>query len=289
MKKKKTSIIITALIVVLVLVVPIPMKGSADGSVKTYQSLTYKVITVNDGESSETSAFFFPNNFKSTDWLLSDEGKDSGDGVTERGGGSGSSEESNGPDSSSGTSGDGSQISGDGGCGDDLSDELEEITEKELDEMYKLPETEFQGRIFGCTFDGKEALRATIIHNMDELDHFINGPKSKYFGDRETQKNDAFLNYAKTLDANFFENRALIVKYYRSQDGRTPTIDAAAVANETIVVGVSLKKPKDGETDFTGCILAVDINKEHLQGVKSCKFLMMPVIPEVGKVPLGGK
>ncbi len=68
--KRKTFIIISAIILVLILVIPMPISPLRDGGTREYVALTYKVVDWNhyygDGKIfDETKIYFFPDNFAS--------------------------------------------------------------------------------------------------------------------------------------------------------------------------------------------------------------------------------
>ena len=68
--KRKTIIIICAIILVLILVVPMPRIQIKDGGTKMYIALTYKIVDWHafyddDKILDKTSVYFFPDNFSS--------------------------------------------------------------------------------------------------------------------------------------------------------------------------------------------------------------------------------
>ena len=73
--KRKTIIIICAIILVLILVVPMPRIQIKDGGTKMYIALTYKIVDWHafyddDKILDKTSVYFFPDNFSSYMELL---------------------------------------------------------------------------------------------------------------------------------------------------------------------------------------------------------------------------
>ena len=73
--KRKTIIIICAIILVLILVVPMPRIQIKDGGTKMYIALTYKIVDWHafyddDKILDKTSFYFFPDNFSSYEELL---------------------------------------------------------------------------------------------------------------------------------------------------------------------------------------------------------------------------
>ena len=68
--KRKTIIIICAIVLVLILVIPIPIGPCLDGGTREYVALTYKVVdwhSLYDDDKilDKTSVYFFPDNFSS--------------------------------------------------------------------------------------------------------------------------------------------------------------------------------------------------------------------------------
>ena len=68
--KRKTIIIICAIVLALILIIPIPIGPAKDGGTKEYVALTYKVVDWHafyDGDKilDKTSVYFFPDNFSS--------------------------------------------------------------------------------------------------------------------------------------------------------------------------------------------------------------------------------
>ena len=68
--KRKTIIIISAIILVLILVIPMPISPMKDGGTREYVALTYKVVDWHhlygdDKIFDETKVYFFPDNFAS--------------------------------------------------------------------------------------------------------------------------------------------------------------------------------------------------------------------------------
>ncbi len=78
--KRKTIIIISAIILVLILVIPMPISPCMDGGTREYVALTYKVVDwhrlTDDGFFDETKVYFFPDNFTSIDDLYEREMKE---------------------------------------------------------------------------------------------------------------------------------------------------------------------------------------------------------------------
>ena len=73
--KRKTIIIICAIVLVLILVIPMPIGPCLDGGTREYVALTYKVVdwhSLYDDDKilDKTSFYFFPDNLSSYEELL---------------------------------------------------------------------------------------------------------------------------------------------------------------------------------------------------------------------------
>lgn len=77
MKKRLILIVSFILVVAAIIFVPVPKTSYDDGGTREYQALTYKIVRWNriidaDRIFSQTSVYWFPNNFKDIDTLWED-------------------------------------------------------------------------------------------------------------------------------------------------------------------------------------------------------------------------
>ncbi len=79
MKKRLKYWIIAAVLLFAILFVPIPKSAARDGGSREYTALTYKIVDwnriVGKYKHTDTSIYWFPNNFKSIDklWALEED------------------------------------------------------------------------------------------------------------------------------------------------------------------------------------------------------------------------